>query len=149
MLVRRIFAAGAVVGLLLAAAVPVAAHDRRSDGDDFVDTVLVTGPSPDADLVNAWGLTRSPTSPWWTANNGTDSTTLYRADGSKVTASPSVPARVGIPGGAPTGTVFNPGAAAGDFNGDNFLFDGEAGVIFGWRGTLGATAEVGNGDFAG
>ena len=149
MLVRRIFVAGAVVGLLLAAAVPVAAHDRKSDGDDFVDTVLVTGPSPDADLVNAWGLTRSPTSPWWIANNGTDSTTLYRGDGSKVTVAPGVPARVGIPDGAPTGATFNGNPA--DFHGDNFLFDGEGGVIFGWRGAFGLTgnAEVGNADFAG
>ena len=38
----------------------------------------------DPDLVNAWGLTSLPTSPWWVADNGTDVSTLYRADGSKV-----------------------------------------------------------------
>ena len=78
-----------------------------------------------------------------------DSSTLYRADGSKVTAAPGVPARVGIPDGAPTGAVFNGNPA--DFNGDNFLFDGESGKIFGWRGafTLTGNAEVGNADHAG
>jgi uncharacterized protein (TIGR03118 family) len=139
---RRLFVSGAAIGLLLAAAVPVAADGPKSP-NAYAVTVLVTGPAADHDLQNAWGLTRSPTSPWWIANNGTDSSTLYRADGSKV------PARVGIPDGAPTGAVFNGNPA--DFNGDNFLFDGEAGVIFGWRGafTLFGDAEVGNDDFAG
>jgi uncharacterized protein (TIGR03118 family) len=69
--------------------------------------------------------------------------TLYLANGTKLGL------KVAIPGGAPTGTVFNPNVAGGDFNGDAFLFDSEAGVISGWRGSLGGTAEVGNDDFAG
>ena len=51
------------------------------------------------------------------------------------------------PGGAPTGTVSSTNAA--DFHGDLFLFSSEAGVISGWRGALGTTAEVGNDDHAG
>lgn len=31
----------------------------------------------DRKLVNAWGLTSSPTSPLWVANNGTDTATIY------------------------------------------------------------------------
>ena len=149
MLFRRFAVSGAIVGLLLAAAVPVAAHGSKPDPNDYAVTVLRTGPSPDAQLVNAWGLTRSPTSPWWVANNGDNSSTLYRADGSKVTASPGVDARVGIIDGAPTGAVFN--GNPNDFHGDNFLFDGESGNIFGWRGafTLTGNAEIGNGDNAG
>jgi uncharacterized protein (TIGR03118 family) len=142
MVSRRLIASGAAIGLLLAAAIPVAVHGEDSGGSYTVN-VLVTGPSPDADLVNAWGLSRAPGSPWWVADNGTDMSTLYTADGTKRTL------RVAIPGGAPTGTVFNAGAGAGDFNGDPFLFDSEAGIISGWRGSLGATAEVGNDDFAG
>ena len=57
------------------------------------------------------------------------------------------PLKVAIPGGAPTGTVSNTNAA--DFHGDLFLFDSEAGVISGWRGALGTTAEIGNDDHAG
>jgi uncharacterized protein (TIGR03118 family) len=45
---------------------------------------------------------------------------------------------VTIPNGAPTGQVFNSTAA---FNGDLFLFSSESGVITGWRGALGTTAE--------
>jgi uncharacterized protein (TIGR03118 family) len=134
MVFRRLIVAGAALGLLVAVAGPVAAKDPNPDG--YTVNTLVTGPSPDADLVNGWGLSRGPTTPWWVADNGTDLSTLYRADGSKV------PLRVSIPDGAPTGTVFN--AVPADFHGDNFLFDGESGKIFGWRGALGTTAEVGH-----
>ncbi|MEA2607015.1 MAG: hypothetical protein QOI00_1772, partial [Chloroflexota bacterium] len=119
----------------------VAAH---GPGDGYTVNVLRTGPTQDEDLVNAWGLSRGPSTPWWVADNGTNVSTLYLADGTKL-ATPRVP----IPAGAPTGTVFN--GVTTDFNGDNFLFDGEAGVIFGWRGGLGLThaAEVLNDQFQG
>jgi len=138
MAIRRFLATGVAIGLLFALAIPVAARDPNS----YVVTTLVTGPSPDTDLVNAWGLSRGPTSPWWVADNGTGVSTLYLADGSKLALT------VSIPDGAPTGTVFNPQNGAGDFNGDLFLFDSEAGIISGWRGALGTTAEIGNDDFA-
>jgi len=146
MLHRRLMAIAvtAVVALGIAAA-PVAAHSDSHDGDHHVGstggytvTPLVTGPSPDSDLVNAWGLSRGPGTPWWVSDNGSDSSTLYRGDGSKVSLV------VSIPGGEPTGTVFNPGAASGDFKGDTFLFASEAGMITGWRTALGTTAEVGS-----
>src|SRR5258708_27281807 len=60
-------------------------------------------------LVNAWGITRGPTTPWWVSDNGTGVSTLYLADGASVAALP----KVNIPGpgntgsGTPTGTVFN------------------------------------------
>ena len=38
----------------------------------------VPGTLTDPDLVNSWGLTSSPTSPWWVADNGTAKSTLYR-----------------------------------------------------------------------
>jgi uncharacterized protein (TIGR03118 family) len=143
MAIRRLIAIGAVVGLLLVAATPVAAHAGQNR---YAVNVLVTGPTPDADLVNGWGISRLAASPWWVADNGTDSSTLYRADGSKVPLKVAIPG-FGDLGGTPTGTVSS--ANAGDFNGDVFLFDSEAGVISGWRGSLGQNAEVGNDDHAG
>ncbi|MEO8570655.1 MAG: TIGR03118 family protein [Chloroflexota bacterium] len=147
MAIRRLIAAATAIGLVLTAALPAAAHGIGHDAG-YAVTVLVTGPSPDGDLVNAWGLSRSATSPWWIADNSTNLSTVYRADGSKLAAP-----RVAIPGtanhdGTPTGTVNNPAAGAGDFNGDAFLFSSEAGLITGWRGALGSTAEIGNSDFA-
>ena len=35
----------------------------------------------DGNLVNAWGLTAGPTTPWWVSDNGTDKSTLYNGDG--------------------------------------------------------------------
>src|SRR5215216_2051024 len=71
----------------------------------------------DPDLVNPWGLAAGPTTPMWVAVNG-----------SPITKAPLV---VNIPGGAPTGQVFNgtagfevqDGAASGPAL---FLFDSEA-----------------------
>jgi uncharacterized protein (TIGR03118 family) len=88
----------------------------------------------DGNLVNAWGLTATASSPWWVANNGTDSTTLYNGDG--VAQQQPTPLVVSVPG-APTGAVAN---ATNDFvvhsdassGAARFLFATEAGTIRGW-----------------
>ena len=59
---------------------------------------------PDPHLTNAWGLVAGPATPWWTANNGTSTSTLYSGTGSVIPLVVSVP-------GAPTGIVFNGGVA--------------------------------------
>jgi len=62
----------------------------------------------DPDLVNPWGLVASPTSPWWVANNGTGTSTLYTGAGVKVPLTVTIPTAVGgTPPSAPTGVVFN------------------------------------------
>jgi uncharacterized protein (TIGR03118 family) len=90
----------------------------------------------DASLVNAWGLSFGPTTPAWVADNGTDVSTLYAG---AVGASPvtKTPLTVSIPGGAPTGTVFNDSTGfvvkSGTSSGSaRFLFSSEAGIISGW-----------------
>src|SRR5438105_5527604 len=72
-------------------------HDLVSDQAGAAD-------HQDPHLVNAWGLVASPTSPWWVADNGKDVSTLYDGHGVARTLV------VSIPGGAPTGIVFNGGA---------------------------------------
>src|SRR6266700_5648461 len=77
-------------------------HNLVSDGAVPADLV-------DPSLVNAWGLVSSATSPWWVANNGTDTSTLYTGAGAKVLLT-SIPCHcVNVPS-APTGVVFNGGA---------------------------------------
>jgi len=91
----------------------------------------------DADLVNAWGLTFGPATPAWVADNGTDVSTLYSGAVGN-TPVMKVPITVAIPGGAPTGAVFNDstgfvvtsGASSGPAR---FLFSSEAGIISGWN----------------
>ena len=34
------------------------------------DSAAVQAPAVDASLVNGWGLSAGPTTPWWTSNNG-------------------------------------------------------------------------------
>jgi uncharacterized protein (TIGR03118 family) len=80
-----------------------------------------------SNLVNAWGLDASATSPWWVADNGTDVATLHLPSGAPGPITPTVP-------GAPTGLVFNTTASSFAVGGvkSSFLFAGEDGVIRGW-----------------
>jgi uncharacterized protein (TIGR03118 family) len=104
---------------------------------DLVSDVPGAAELPDANLANAWGLAFGPTTPAWVADNGTDVATLYSgAVGSTPVA--KIPLTVSIPGGAPTGAVFNgspgfvvhSGASSGPAR---FLFSSEAGTITGWN----------------
>ncbi len=87
----------------------------------------------DPDLINPWGISESPTSPFWVSDNGTGKATLYNTAGVKQGLVVSMPAAAPI-----TGTVFN---GTANFQGDTFLFASEAGTIIGWRGALGTNAE--------
>ena len=76
------------------------------------------------------------------ADNGTDVSTLYR--GAIDRSIPViVPLVVGIPGGAPTGTVFNP-TSGFKVNGApaRFIFDSEAGTITAWNSGTQAETEA-------
>src|ERR671930_1554212 len=129
-----------VVAALVALA-PVAQAGAAQPGNAYHQTNLVSdlpglAQLTDPGLVNPWGLAFSSTSPAWVADNGTDSATLYRGfvNGSPIV---KVPLVVSIPGGAPTGQVFNPtsgfvvhsGLSSGPAR---FLFASESGLVTGW-----------------
>lgn len=93
----------------------------------------------DSHLVNAWGISHSPSSPFWVSANGTGLSTLYGVNPTTGAVS-KLGLEVTIPGdGSVTGQVFNGGVG---FNGDLFLFVGEDGTVSGWRGALGSNAET-------
>ena len=128
----------AAVGLsaaLIVAAQPAAAqfyaqHNLVSDGAVPADLV-------DPNLVNAWGLVSSPTSPWWISDNGKGRSTLYRVNTGAITIF-TVPGAMGEQS-APTGVVFNGGAGFVVNNGAGtgparFIFASEDGTISGFRG---------------
>jgi uncharacterized protein (TIGR03118 family) len=104
---------------------------------DGAATAVVTDPA----LVNGWGLTAGPTTPWWVSDNGTNSSTLYNGAGTKS-------ATVVTVAGGPSGTVAN--TSTTDFaisNGtvtaaSKFLFATEGGTILGWAPTVNATTAV-------
>jgi uncharacterized protein (TIGR03118 family) len=105
----------------------------------------------DANLVNAWGLSRSATSPWWVADNGTGVSTLYNGAGAKIPLTVTIPTEPGgEPPSAPTGTVFN---GTTDFllpNGNpaRFLFVTENGTLAGWNGGPTAVTTVNHAGWA-
>jgi uncharacterized protein (TIGR03118 family) len=126
----------------LVALAPAAGAAAAQPGNAYHQTNLVSdlpgmAQLTDADLVNPWGLAFSSTSPAWVADNGTGKATLYRGfvNGSPIQ---KVPLVVSIPGGAPTGQVFNPTSGfvvrSGDSSGPAvFIFDSEAGLVTGWN----------------
>ena len=90
----------------------------------------------DPNMVNAWGLIASGTSPWWIGANGSGTSLVYNG-----ATENKIGLTVAIPGdGSVTGVAFNGNSAA--FNGDAFLFGSEDGTVSGWRGALGTTAET-------
>ena len=100
----------------------------------FGETTLVTS-ATDPDLINPWGVSFSPSGPFWVSDNGTGKSTLYNSSGTKAGLVVTMPT-----GSEPvTGQVFN---GTSSFNSDAFLFASENGTIAGWRGSLGGSAET-------
>jgi uncharacterized protein (TIGR03118 family) len=97
----------------------------------------------DPDLVNPWGLALGPTTPLWSANNGTDTATLYAsapAGSATVVKVPTV--RVTFPDKPelPTGQVFN-GTSGFRLTADptssaRFIFSTQTGRIEAWSPTV-------------
>jgi uncharacterized protein (TIGR03118 family) len=132
------------LALALAAAAPLAA---APPGNAYMVTPLVSDVpgaalNPDPNLVNGWGLARSPTSPWWVSDNKTNKSSLYTGDGTVLALAPDVE-------GGPTGVVFA-GIANNFLVGSTaapnvlapaaFIFASEDGKIRAWRG--GSTAAL-------
>ena len=127
------------------------AKDARQHGDDRFSSyrqVNLVSDQPgvalqqDTNLVNAWGVSFSPTSPFWVSDNGTGQSTLYAVtnDASGLPQVTRLGLVVSIPGeGNATGQVFN---NTTNLHADPFIFVSEDGTISGWRNALGTTAEV-------
>jgi uncharacterized protein (TIGR03118 family) len=101
---------------------------------NLVSDGFVPAAHTDPNLVNGWGIAASPSgSPWWVANNETDTSTLYDQNG----VAQGGPLVVKVEG-APTGMVFNGGSdfvihdSAGNSGVARFLFATESGTIRGW-----------------
>ena len=105
------------------------------------DSSATPAAATDAALVNGWGLSAGPTTPWWAANNGSNTSTLYSGTGVKAALTVTV-------AGAPTGTVFNGNAAdfvvtdSGKSGAARFLFSTEAGKVLGWTPAVNGTVAV-------
>lgn len=94
-----------------------------------------TAVTVDPNLVNAWGLARSASSPWWVNNGGTGTSTLYTGAGGTVPLVVTIPNAQGATGpSVPTGMIFN-GTADFDLAPNNpaaFIFATKNGTIAAW-----------------
>jgi len=124
--------AAIVVTLCLATGVLAQHYQQTNLVSDVPGLAATTSPN----LVNPWGIARSPTSPWWVADNGTGVSTLYNGLGQPLSLVVTIPPP---PGGTapatPTGIVFN---GSSDFNiapgrPARFIFVTEDGTISGWN----------------
>jgi uncharacterized protein (TIGR03118 family) len=138
------FRGALVLGLVagLVALAPAAQASAKQPGNAYHQTNLVSdlpgmAQLTDTDLVNPWGLAAGPATPAWVANNGTGKATIYPGfvNGSPIQKAGLV---VNIPGGVPTGLVFNPTPGFVVHSGTSsgpalFIFDSEAGLVTGWN----------------
>ena len=67
---------------------------------NLVSNTAMTAPTTDSNLQNAWGLSRSSSSPWWVSDNGSGLSTLYSVNSTATSAS-TLPVVVTIPPGIP------------------------------------------------
>jgi uncharacterized protein (TIGR03118 family) len=139
----------------------------QTQGADFTQTNLVStidklAKITDPQLVNPWGVSHSPTSPFWTSNQGKNTATLYavtdKTTVTKVNINPPtgfvlIPTTASGPQG-PTGQVNNTNTSSfpvskngGDGKFAHFIFANLNGTISAWD--TGPTAFVQNSGAAG
>ncbi|MCM3871738.1 MAG: TIGR03118 family protein, partial [Pyrinomonadaceae bacterium] len=117
---------------------------------NFASDIPGLAPVQDPVLINPWGIAFRGTSPFWIANNGTSSSSLYRGDvaGSPFVKNPGL-SLVTVPGGLPTGVVGN---ATTDFAitpcavvscPAAFIFASITGNIIGWNPSAGPNSTTG------
>jgi len=112
---------------------------------DLASNVKGAAPSTDQQhLINSWGLTALPTSPFWLGDNGSGFSTLYTGAGQQIPLFVSIPPSPNSASaslGTPTGTVGNISPNATDFvvteNGKSakslFIFSTLDGTISAWN----------------
>src|ERR671937_112561 len=138
---RRPVSVVAVAAVIVAcAALPALARAKgptRYRQTNLVSNIPGLAELTDPNLLNPWGMAAGPSTPLWVADNGADVATLYTG-GLKQKPVTAVPLVVSIPGGAPTGQVFNPTSGfvvkSGMSSGPAmFIFASENGDITAWN----------------
>jgi uncharacterized protein (TIGR03118 family) len=132
--------AAVLVAVIALPAAAEAHHGTRYRQTNLVSDIPGLAQLTDPNLVNPWGMSAGPATPVWVSDNGADVATLYQG-GLRRTPVSALPLVVSIPGGEPTGQVFNPtngftvqsGMSSGPAT---FIFASESGNITGWNGNV-------------
>jgi uncharacterized protein (TIGR03118 family) len=134
-----------IAAVLLVIALPTStpALAQRFTQTDLVSDVAGGAVGTDANLVNPWGLAPGASGVFWSANQGTGTSTLYDPDG---TIRSLV---VTIPGGSPTGIVATAAAdSAFDVPNDTttaraaFIFVSLGGTVSAWSPAVNQTNAI-------
>src|SRR5215472_10932625 len=162
---RPFVVASLAIGALTLSALQTQGAEQTQEADltqtNLVSDIPGLAKITDPQLVNPWGVSHSPTSPFWTSNQGKNTATLYAVTGettvSKVNINPPagfviIPTTGTGPQG-PTGQVNNtnthsfPVGKGGDGNSAHFIFANLNGTISAWD--KGVTAFIQNSGGAG
>jgi len=123
----------------------------------YTETNLVSDGSVPAatisdNLINPWGISHSPTGPFWVSDNGTGLTTIYDGAGNIIKVAGqdaiTIAAPASVDTAAPTGQVFNLAGSGFDITANGvtapsvFLFATEDGTISGWAPTVDPARSV-------
>jgi uncharacterized protein (TIGR03118 family) len=106
---------------------------------NLVSNTAGAAKTTDPQLLNPWGISVLPGQDFWIADNNSGVSTLYDQNGNKDTGLVvTIPGATSNPNGncspgCPTGTVGNSNVS--NFNGGQFIFDTEDGLIAYWNGS--------------
>ncbi|HEY2395631.1 MAG TPA: TIGR03118 family protein [Rudaea sp.] len=153
--ITRRLGASLALALAFAAAMNVHADSGVYVQHNLVSDGFLAADNTDPNLVNAWGIALSATSPMWVADNGSGLATVYGGDGVPKSLIVQIPTPTDLVGGTPTGIVFNGSTTSfvvsgADASGapvsgpSHFIFATEDGVIAGWTGGTQAFVAVDN-----
>jgi uncharacterized protein (TIGR03118 family) len=134
-------------------------HHHKHQQTTFAQTNLVSDGSvpaahTDPLLINPWGVSYSPTSPFWVSDNGSGVATLYNGNGVPQPQPNPLVVTVATPPdqmagtAAPTGQVFNTDPRGFDISSGGktassiFMFGTEDGTISGWNPKVDPTHSV-------
>ena len=139
---KALLVTSAAVGALNAGA--LRAEEAKLVQTNLVSDIAGLATITDAELVNPWGVSHSPTSPFWVSNQGKNTATLYAVtDETNVTKVPingtgivNIPKTAAGPQG-PTGQVNNANTSSflvkgGDGKSAHFIFANLNGTISAW-----------------
>ncbi len=133
---QLLLTAAAMIGL----SVSLPAHATLYQQTNLVSNGFVPAANIDAQLQAPWGVSFSPTGPFWVSDNADNLSTLYNSAGVKQGLVVSVD--------APTGQVFNTDRTgfgiAGLSTPTNFIFAGSNGTISAWSSGTVASVLVNN-----
>lgn len=133
------------------------AHHQHTASTTFTQTNLISdtpgqAQQTDPNLINPWGVSYGPSSPFWISENGTGLSSIDSLTSGNVTLNAIGPITIATPSAdvttaSPTGQVFNSFASDGAFTLQDgspatFLFATEDGTISGWNSAAGTQSII-------